>query len=142
MLTPTDAPGLAGFEPVNDVRLVLIDVLKSINPTGRGDDEGRFRPYGGSKNCLGKVEDSGEEDAGRWEIFAVAQGPTDFVGVVAECVVAGVKTEFERPYWRAQPYNGLAMRHGSKEVFVAFAQGFPKYTLTKAGMATQPKEIA
>ena len=70
-------------------------------------------------------------------------GATDFVGVEAECVVAGVKTEFERPYWRAQPYNGLAMRHGSKEAFVEFAQGFPEqYTLTKAALTDQLMEVA
>ena len=53
-----------------------------------------------------------------------------------------VKTEFERPYWRAQPYNGLAMRQGSKESFVAFAMGLPdQYTLTKAGLAGAPREV-
>ena len=139
----TDAPGLAGFEPVDDIRPVLIDALTSIDPPGRDDEEGRFHPYGGSQNWKTKAEDTGEEDAGRWEIIAVAQGPTDFVGVEAECVVAGVPTEFSPPYRRGQPYHGLAMRHHSKESFVAFAQGFPdQYTLTKAGMAAQSQEVA
>ena len=139
----TSIPGLAGFEPIDDVGPVLIDALKSIQPPDKDDDGGRFHPYGGSQNWVGKAEDMGEEDTGRWEIIAVAQGPTDFVGVEAECVVAGVKTEFERPYWRAQPYNGLAMRHASKEAFVEFAMGFPEqYTLTKASMAAEPQEVA
>ena len=113
----------------------MIDALKSIHPPGRGDDEGRFRPYGGSNSWVSKAEDTGEEDAGRWEIIAVAHVPADFVGVEAECVVAGVKTEYEPPYWRGQPYHGLAMRHRSKESFVAFARGFPdEYTLTKAAI--------
>ena len=78
---------------------------------------------------------AGEEDAGRWEIIAVAQGPTDFVGVEAECVVAGVATEYKTPYWRGQTYQGLEMRHPVKERFVAFAQGFPdQYMLTKAAL--------
>ena len=132
----TSAPGLAGFEPVDDVRPILIDALKSIDPPDRDEGEGRFHPYGGSQNWKVKAEDTGEEDAGRWEIIAVANGPTDFVGVGAECVVSGVHTEFQAPFWRAQPYHGLEMRHRSKESFVAFAEGFPnQYTLTKAGMS-------
>ncbi len=72
----TDAPGLTGFEPVEDVKPVLIDALKSIHPPDRGDGEGRFRPYGGSPNWVGKADDSGEEDAGRWEIIAAARHRT------------------------------------------------------------------
>ena len=35
------------------------------------------------------------------------------------------------------------MHHQSKESFVAFVQGFPdQYTLTKAGVAAQPQEVA
>ena len=132
----TSTPGLAGFEPVEDVRPILIDALKSIDPPGRDEGEGRFRPYGGSKNWVSKAEDTGEGDAGRWEIIAVANGPTDFVGVEAECVASGVDTEFQASFWRAQPYQGLAMRHSNKESFVAFAEGFPdQYTLTKAGIS-------
>ena len=132
----TDAPGLTGFEPVEDVRPVLIDALKSIHPPDRDEGEGRFRPYAGAKNWVGKAEDTGEGDAGRWEIIAVAQGPTDFVGVEVECVVSGVATEFEPPYWRGQVSHGLVMRHHSKESFVIFARGFSeKYTLTKAALA-------
>ena len=113
----------------------MIDALKSIHPPGRDDDEGRFRPYGGSKNWVGKAEDTGEEDAGRWEIIAVAKVPTDFVGVEAECMASGVKTVFEPPFWRGQQYHGLAMRHHSKGAFVAFVQGFPgEYTLTKTAL--------
>ena len=137
-----DAPGLAEFEPVDDVRTVLIDALRSIHPPDRGDDEGRFRPYGGSQNWVGKGEDTGEEDAGRWEMIAVAHGPTDFVDLEAECVVSGVSTEYEPPFWRGQPYHGLAMRHGSREAFVAFAQGFPdQYLLTKAAMTGEPQGV-
>ena len=133
----TNAPGLAGFEPVGDARPILIDALKSIHPPERDEQGGRFHPYGGSQNWVGKAEDAGEEDAGRWEIIAVAQGPTDFVGVEVECVVSGIETEYQPPYWRGQPYQGLAMRHRSKESFVAFAQGFPeKYTFTKAALMT------
>ena len=132
----TDAPGLAGFDPVEDVQPVLIGALKSIHPPDRNEGEGRFRPYGGSKNWVRKAEDTGEDDAGRWEIIAVAQGPTDFVGVEVECVVSNVATEFEPPYWRGQPYHGLVMHHRSRETFVAFDQGFPdKYTLTKAALS-------
>ena len=58
------------------------------------------------------------------------------MGLEAECVVAGIATEFERPYWRGQSYEGLSMRHASKESFVAFAAGFPEqYTLTRAARA-------
>ena len=139
----TDVAGLAGFEPIEDVIPILIDALKSIHPPDRQDDEGRFHPYGGSQNWKSKAEDTGEEDSGRWEIIAVGQGPTDFVGVEVECVVSGVKTEFVPPYWRGQPYQGLSMHHQSKESFVAFVQGFPdQYTLTKAGVAAQPQEVA
>jgi len=138
----TSTPGLAGFEPVEDVRPILIDALKSIHPPGRDEGEGRFHPYGGSQNWVGKAEDTGEGDAGRWEIIAVANGPTDFVAVEAECVVSGVHTEFQAPFWRAQPYQGLAMRHSSKESFVAFAEGFPdQYTLTKAGMTVDRQVV-
>ena len=63
------------------------------------------------------------------------------MGVEAECVVAGVDTEYQRPFWRGQPYHGLAMRHSSKESFVAFAEGFPEqYTLTRAGMAAGERQ--
>ena len=138
----TDAPGLTGFEPVEDVRPVLIDALKSIHPPDRDEGEGRFRPYAGAKNWVGKAEDTGESDAGRWEIIAVAQGPTDFVGVEVECVVSGVATEFEPPYWRGQVSHGLVMRHHSKESFVTFARGFSgKYTLTKAALAVVPEGV-
>jgi hypothetical protein len=131
----TSVPGLAGFEPVEDVRPLLIDALKSIHPPDREDGGGRFRSYGGSQNWVGKAEDTGEEDSGRWEIIAVAQGPTDFAGVEAECVVSGVATEYQPSYWRGQPYQGLAMRHRSKEALAAFAQGFPEqYKLAKAAL--------
>ena len=50
--------------------------------------------------------------------------------------------EFQAPFWRAQPYRGLAMRHNSKESFVAFTEGFPEqYTLTKAGMSAQRQVV-
>ena len=138
----TDVPGLKGFEPVADTESVLIHALKSIHPPDRGEGEGRFCPVGGSVNWTSKVDDTGQEDAGRWEIIAVAQGPTDFVRVEAECVVSGVKTEYEPPYWRGQPYHGLAMRHRSKESFVAFAEGLPyQYTLTKAGMTVERQRV-
>ena len=127
---------MAGFEPVEDVRPILIDALKSIHPPDRDDGDGRFRPYGGSKNWVGKAEDTGEEDSNRWEIIAVSNRPTDFVGVEVECVVSGVETEYQPPFWRAQPYEGLAMQHGSKEAAVKFALLFPEvYTLTKAVVA-------
>ncbi len=72
----------------------------------------------------------------------MAQRPTDFVGVEVECVVSGVDTEYQPPYWRGQPYHGLAMRHRSKESYVAFAEGFPEqYTLTKAGVAGNRQEV-
>ena len=132
----TDAQGLTGFEPVEDARAVLIDALKAIHPPEPGEGGARFRPYGGSKNWVGKAEETGEGDAGKWEIVAVANGPTDFVGIEAECVVAGVATEFTRPFLRGQPYQGLSMRQRSKEAFVAFAARFPEqYTLTKAALA-------
>jgi hypothetical protein len=131
----TNVPGLKGFQPVEDVRPVLIDALRSIHPPERDEEEGRFHPYGGSQNWVGKAEGTSEEDAGRWEIIAVAQGPTDFARVEAECVVSRVATEYRRPYWRGQPYHGLAMRHPNKEALVAFAQGFPEhYTLTRAAL--------
>ena len=137
----TDVPGLAGFEPIDDVGPILIDALKSIQPPDRDDGEGRFHPYGGSLNWKSKAEVTGEEDAGRWEIIAVAKGPTDFVGVEAECVVSGVDTEYQPPFWRGQPYHGLAMRHRSKESFVDFAMNFPEqYTLTKEGMAAAERQ--
>ena len=139
----TDGPGLAGFEPVEEARPVLIDALKSIHPPGRDEEDGRFHPYGGSQNWVGKADDNGEEDAGRWQIIAVAEGPTDFVSVEAECVVAGVHTEYQPPFWRGQTYHGLAMRHGSREAFVTFAQGFPEqYMLTRAGMTRERQSMA
>ena len=91
---------------------------------------------------MGKAEDTGEEDAGRWEIIAVSHRPTDFVSVEAECVVSGVDTEYQPPFWRGQPYHGLVMRHRSKESFVAFAEGLPdQYTLTKAGMTVERQKV-
>ena len=57
-------------------------------------------------------------------------------------MVAGVATEYVLPFWRGQPYHGLAMRHLSKEALVAFAQSFPdQYTLTKAAMTGEPQEV-
>ena len=138
----TSVPGLEGFEPVEDARYLLIDALRSISPPGRNEDGGRFRPYGGSKNWKSNAADTGEEDAGRWEVMAIAHGPTDFIGIEAECVVAGVATEYVLPFWRGQPYHGLAMRHLSKEALVAFAQLFPdKYILTKAALPGEPQEV-
>ena len=138
----TDVPGLVGFESIEDVGPILIDALKSIQPPDRDDGEGRFHPYGGSQNWKSKAEDTGEEDAGRWEVIAVAQGPADFVGVEAECVMSGVDTEYLSPYWRSQPYHGLAMRHCSKEAFVSFAQSMPdQYKLTKAALAALPSPM-
>ena len=139
----TSAPGIEGFEPVEDVRHTLIDALKSIHPPDRDEGEGRFHPYGGSQNWKGKAEDTGEEDSGLWEIIAVANGPTDFPGVEAECEVSGVKSESQPPFWRAQPYQGLVMRHPSKESFVDFVLRFAdQYTLTKAGMTVERQEVA
>ena len=103
----TSVPELEGFKPVEDARHLLTDALKSISPPGRDEEGGRFRPYGGSRNWVGNVGDTGEEDAGRWEIIAIAQGPTDFIGIEAECVVAGVATEYILPFWRGQ----LMKRH-------------------------------
>ena len=121
----TSVPGLKGFEPVEEIKPVLIDALNSIHPPERDEREGRFRPYGGSKNWVGKAEDTGEEDADRWEIIAVANKATDFGGLEVECVVAGVKKESQHSFWSAQPYEGLAMRHGSKAAAVTLASLFP-----------------
>ena len=138
----TNVPGLAGFEPVEEARLVLIDALKSIHPPGRDEGEGRFRPYDGSDNWVGKAEDSGEEDEGRWETIAVSQGPTDFAGLEAECVVSEVSTEYRPAYWRGQPYHGLAMRHPNRESFLAFARSFPdQYVLTRAALSYRYLEV-
>ncbi len=58
------------------------------------------------------------------------------------CVVSGVNTEYQPPFWRGQPYHGLAMRHRSKKAFVVFAQGFPEqYTLTKAEMTDERQGV-
>jgi hypothetical protein len=131
----TSVPGLKEFEPVEDVEPVLIDALRAIHPPGREEGEGRFRPYGGSQNWVGKTDYDGEDDAGRWEVIAVAHGPTDFVAVEAECVVSGVATEFRPPYWRAQPYQGLTMRFPDKQALVSLALDFPEqYTLTRAAL--------
>ena len=136
MLYLTSAPGVAGFEVIDDVRPVLIKALTGIHPPERGEGEGRFRPYSGSQNWIGKAEDTGEGDARRREIIAVSNKPIDFVGLEAECVVAGISTKFERPYWRGQPYHGLSMRHTSKESFAAFVGVFPEiYILTRSGRA-------
>jgi hypothetical protein len=136
MLYLTNVPGLAGFEPVEDARPVLVDALKSIHPPGRQEGEGRFRPCDGSDNWVGKAEDTGEEDEKRWETIAVSQEPTDFAGLEAECVVSGVATEYRPAYWRGQPYHGLAMRHPSKEAFIDFARRFPdQYVLTKVALS-------
>jgi hypothetical protein len=138
----TNVPGLAGFEPVGEAGPVLIDALKSIHLPGRDEGEGRFRPYGGSDNWVGKAEDSGEEDEGRWETIAVSQGPTDFLGLEAECVESGVATKYEPAYWRGQPYHGLAMRHPNKEALVAFARSFPdQYVLTRAALSDRYLEV-
>jgi hypothetical protein len=142
MVYLTSTHGLAGFEPVDDVKAALVDALKSIIPPDLDEHRGRFRPYGGSDNWKSRADDTGEEDAGRWEIIAVSQGPTDFVGIEAECVIAGVETGYQLSFWRGQPYHGLAMRHASKEAFIAFVQSLPEqYTLTRAAMASEPQRV-
>jgi hypothetical protein len=138
----SDIPGLKGFEPVEDLKSVLIGALNSIAPPARDEDEGRFRPYGGSQNWVGRADDTGEEDQNRWEVIAVAQGPTDFICLEAECVGSGIATRFTPPYWRAQPFEGLAMCFSSKEELIAFAKELPEYILTKGAVVDQPSEMA
>ena len=140
----TDVPGLKGFQPVvEDVGPILIDALKAIHPPSQEKEKkDRFRPYGSSQNWVGKAESTGEEDAGRWEMIAVAKGKTDFEAVEAECQDSDVETENTPPFWRGQPYHGLAMRHSSREALLDFAQIFGgKYTLTKAALADRCLEV-
>jgi len=62
--------------------------------------------------------------------------------VVAKCVISGVPTEYQAPFWRGQPYLGLEMRHPTRDAMVEFAESFPEeYTLTKAAQAVR-KQLA
>jgi hypothetical protein len=106
----TSAPGVSGFEPVEGgIEPVLVDALKAIHPPGK-EEPGRFRPYGGSDNWASRVEGTGEEDKDKWQIVAVSDGRADFVQVEAECIAAGVRYEYTKPYWRQQIGPGLEMR--------------------------------
>jgi hypothetical protein len=106
----TSAPGVSGFAPVAGViEPVLVDALKAIHPPGKAAS-GRFRPYGGSDNWTSRVEGTGEKDRDKWEIVAVSDRPADFVQAEAECVAAGVRVEYVKPYWRQQIGSGLEMR--------------------------------
>jgi len=48
------------------------------------------------------------EDHDKWEIVAKSKEATDWIGVEAEVIVAGLKYEFVDPYWkRSQRGQGL-----------------------------------
>jgi hypothetical protein len=129
----TSAPGVSGFEPVEgDIEPVLVDALKAIHPPGK-EEPGRFRPYGGSDNWASKVEGTGEEDKDKWQITAVSDSPADFVQVEAECIAAGVRYEYTKPYWRSQIGSGLEMRMPFEE-FMQLCSSLG-YSPTRAGRA-------
>jgi hypothetical protein len=126
----TDVPGLRGFEPVEDTESVLVDALRAIHPPGR-EEEGRFRPYGGSDNWTKKAESTGEEDQDVCHVLAVSDAPTDFVRLEAECRVSGVDDRPVHPYWRGQYEDGLETNFGTDAAIqLAIDLG---YRLTKRG---------
>lgn len=128
----TDVPGLPGFDLVDNPEAVLVDCLKSIAPPDKAS-EGRFRPYGGSKNWTMKAESTGEEDQDICDVIAVSSRPTDFVQLEAECIASGIRYRSTRPYWRGQVGSGLEMNMSFEEaVRLAADLG---YHLTKYGRA-------
>jgi len=128
----TNAPGVSGFEAVEDVEATLVGALKAIHPPGK-EEPGRFRPYGGSDSWTSRVEGTGEQDKGKWDIIAVSDSPTDFVQFEAECIVSNIPHEATKPYWRAQVGDGLEMRMPFKgAVLLASSLG---YSLTNQGRA-------
>ena len=42
MIYLTNPPGLPGFQPVQEVKPLLVDALKAIHPPSQDEDEGRF----------------------------------------------------------------------------------------------------
>lgn len=127
----TSAPGVSGFEPVEgDIEPVLVDALKAIHPPGK-EEPGRFRPYGGSDNWASRVEGTGEEDKDKWQIVAVSDGRADFIQAEAECIAAGVRYEYTKPYWRQQIGPGLEMRMPFREFMKLCAS--LGYSATRAG---------
>jgi hypothetical protein len=130
----TNVPDLPGFELVEDVELLLIDVLTAIDPpSSASEDKSHFHPYSGSKNWTTKLESTREEDRDKWEVLATSKKPTDFGLIEAECIVSETVYEYVNPYWRGQYGKGLETRLPMAEsVKVAVHQGCQ---LTKRGRA-------
>ena len=129
----TSVPGVSGFEPVEGgIEPVLVDALRAIHPPDK-EERGRFRPYGGSDNWASGVEGTGEEDKDKWQIVAVSDGPADFVQVEAECIAAGIRYEYTKPYWRQQIGPGLEIRMPFGE-FMQLCSSLG-YSPTRAGRA-------
>jgi hypothetical protein len=130
----TNVPGLPGFELVEDVELLLIDVLTAIDPPSSAqEDRSHFHPYGGSQNWTTRLESTREEDRDKWEVLATNKKPTDFGSIEAECIVSETAYEYVKPYWRGQYERGLETRFPMEEsVKVAVHQGGQ---LTKRGRA-------
>jgi hypothetical protein len=137
----TSAPGVSGFEPVEgDIEPVLIDALKAIHPPGK-EEPGRFRPYGGSDNWTARVEGTGEEDRDKWQIVAASDKPADFVQVEAECVAAGIRYEYTKPYWRQQIGTGLEMKMPFEEFMeLCSSLGYSPTRAGRAGLADSGEE--
>jgi hypothetical protein len=130
----TNVPDLPGFELVEDVELLLIDVLNAIEPpaSSRGDKK-HFHPYSGSKNWTTKLESTREVDRDKWEVLATSKKPTDFGSIEAECIVSESAYEYVKSYWRGQYGRGLETRLPMAEsVRVAVHRGCQ---LTKRGRA-------
>jgi hypothetical protein len=137
----TNVPGLRGFEPVEDVESLLVDVLKAIDPPASSEgDNSRFNPYGGSENWRKKLQSTREEDRDKWEVLATSRKPVDFGSVEAECVVSETVYEYVKPYWRSQAGQGLETRMPTVEsVKLALHLGC---SLTKHGRAVLGKQAA
>jgi hypothetical protein len=127
----TSAPGVSGFELLEgDVESLLVGALKGIHPPGE-EDEGRFRPYGGSTNWTAKVEGTGEPDRDKWQIVAVSDSPADFVQFEAEAIAAGIHYKYTKPYWRQQIGMGLEIEMSFEE-FMQVCTSL-NYSPTQAG---------
>jgi len=120
----TNVPELNGFSPVvdNQIATTLIHALNGLRPPD-ADTPGRYRPIRSSPNWGIKIDDTGEEDQGTWEVIATHPKETDFKAIEIRAIEEQYPTEETRDsFWRSQWGKGMIVRIPTRELAVQFFQ--------------------
>jgi len=119
----TNIDNIPGFEPLeyDAVMPALFDALLSIRPPDDGDGVDRFKPVRLSASWGRKIEDTGEEDKGKWDFIAEHERETDVRNVELRAIEEQYRVEpIEKGFWRSQYGPGLIIHIPTEELAIRF----------------------